>query len=450
VAAGERVAVLAANDPATVVLLFALRRVGAALVPLNVRLTAAELRAQREQVRPRLLLADDARRDVLPGALPLDGWARSTGELLADDPGDPGADWALLFTSGTTGQPKAARLPVAAFDALARASAANLGPRPGDRWLGNLPLFHVGGLGMAIRCAHDGATLVLHPRFDAEAVVGSVRDDGISHLSLVARTLEECLDAGLRPGRLRGVLVGGGPVPAALVERARGAGVPVLLTYGLTEACSQVTTERPGEADCLTAGAPLPGLEVRILDGGGRPVPEGEEGAIAVRGPTLMRGYLDDGAATAAVLRGGWLHTGDLGRLDGRGRLTVLARRTDLILSGGENVYPAEVEAVLAAHPGVAEVAVVARPDARWGQVPVAVVVARPAASLEDLRGWARARLAAFKVPAEVVPVEALPRTAAGKVDRAAVQATVTAPRGPCSFEKTEAPECTAERMEFK
>jgi len=440
VVAGERVAVLAANDPATVVLFFALRRVGAALVPLNVRLTGAELRTQGERVRPRLLLADDARRDVLPGSLPLDAWTRSTAELLADAPADPGADWALLFTSGTTGQPKAARLTVGAFDALARASAANLGPRPGDRSLCNLPLFHVGGLGMAVRCAHDGATLVLHPRFDAEAVVGAVRDDGITHLSLVARTLEQCLDAGLRPGLLRGVLVGGGPVPPALVERARGAGIPVLLTYGLTEACSQVTTERPGEADGRTAGVPLPGLEIRI----------DEEGAIAVRGPTLMRGYLDDEVATAGVLRDGWLHTGDLGRLDGRGRLTVLARRTDLILSGGENVYPAEVEAVLAAHPGVAEVAVVARPDARWGQVPVAVVVPRPAASVEDLRAWARARLAGFKVPAEVVPVAALPRTPAGKVDRAAVQATVTAPSGACSFEKTGAPECTAERMEFK
>jgi o-succinylbenzoate---CoA ligase len=450
VAAGDRVAVLAANDPATVVLLFALRRVGAALVPLNVRLTAPELRAQRDRVRPRLLLADEARRDVLPGALPLDGWAGSTVEPLEGAPDDPGQDWALLFTSGTTGQPKAARLTVGAFDALARASAANLGPRPGNRLLCNLPLFHVGGLGMAVRCAHDGSTLVLHPRFDAEATVRAVRDDGITHLSLVARTLEECLDAGLQPGQLRAVLLGGGPVPPALVERARRAGIPVLLTYGLTEACSQVTTERPGEADGRTAGGPLPGLEVRILDGDGRPVREGEEGTIAVRGPTLMRGYLDDDAATAGALRGGWLHTGDLGRLDARGRLTVLARRTDLILSGGENVYPAEVEAVLATHPGVAEVAVVARPDARWGQVPVAVVVPRQAASLEDLRGWARARLAGFKVPAEVVPVTALPRTAAGKVDRAAVQATLTAPSGPCSFEKPGAPECTAERSQFK
>jgi len=450
---GDRVAVLAANHPATVVLLFALRRLGAALVPLNVRLAPDELRAQRDRVRPKLVLADDARADVLSGTDALEPWTRGSGPSPLVDRSDPEADWALLFTSGTTGAPRVARLPVRAFDALARASAANLGPRPGDRWLCNLPLFHVGGLGTAVRCAHDGATLVLQQRFDAEVVARAVRDDGITHLSLVARTLEQCLDAGLRPGNLRGVLVGGGPVPPALVERARGAGIPVLLTYGLTEACSQVTTERPAEADGLTAGAALPGLEVRIVDGEGRSLPAGEEGTIAVRGPTLMRGYLEEEAATAAALRDGWLYTGDLGRLDGRGRLTVLARRTDLILSGGENVYPAEVEAVLATHPAVAEVAVVGRPDPRWGQVPVAVVVPREAASVDELPGlrdWARARLAAFKVPAEVLPATELPRTAAGKVDRAAVQAAVTAPSGPASFQKTAAPESAAGRMEFK
>jgi O-succinylbenzoic acid--CoA ligase len=449
---GERVAVIAANTPATVVLLFALRRLGAALVPLNVRLAPAELRAQTDRVRPRLLLADPERMAVLPGAEPLEGWARTGAVPVEPGPDDPGTDWALLFTSGTTGRPKAARLTVGAFEALARASGENLGSRPSDRWLCNLPLFHVGGLGTAVRCAHDGAALVLHPRFDAGSVVRAVRDDGITHLSLVARTLEQCLDAGLEPRKLRGVLVGGGPVPAGLVERARARGIPVLLTYGLTEACSQVATERPGDADGTTAGPPLPGLEVRIVDAGLRPLPTGEEGTIAVRGPTLMRGYLDEEAATAEVLRGGWLQTGDLGRLDAHGRLTVLARRTDLILSGGENVYPAEVEAVLADHPAVAEVAVVGRPDPRWGQVPVAVVVPRRTAAdqLPGLQAWARSRLAAFKVPAEVLPATELPRTAAGKVDRAAVQAAVTAASGACSFEKKPATESTAGRMEFK
>ena len=447
---GARVAVLAANHPSTVMVLFAVRRLGAALVPLNVRLAPDELRAQQRRIHARVVLADAARLHVLQGAERLEDWPRSAAEPWRGDRSGPSADWALLFTSGTTGQPKAARLAVGAFDALARASAENLGPRAGDRWLCNLPLFHVGGLAMAVRCARDGTTLVLHPRFDAGAVVRAVEHEGITHLSLVARTLQECLDAGLGLAALRAVLVGGGPVPPELVERARAAEIPVLLTYGLTEACSQVTTERPSVADGRTAGQPLPGLEVRTLDAAGCPLPSGEEGTIAVRGPTLMQGYLDDAAATAEALQDGWLRTGDIGRLDGSGRLTVLARRTDLILSGGENVYPAEVEAVLAAHPGVAEVAVVGRPDARWGQVPVAVVVFRPHASGDDLRAWARGRLAAFKVPAEVFPTTALPRTAAGKVDRAAVQAAVMAPSGPCSFEKAGAAESTAAPTEFK
>ena len=150
---GERVAVLAANHPATVVLLFSLRRLGAALVPLNVRLAPAELRAQADLVRPKLVLADSARMDVLSGARPLDDWAPTGATPVEEAATDPGADWALLFTSGTTGRPKAARLTVGAFDALALASAEILGPRPGDRWLCNLPLFHVGGLGTAVRCA---------------------------------------------------------------------------------------------------------------------------------------------------------------------------------------------------------------------------------------------------------------------------------------------------------
>ena len=422
---GERVAVLASNHPSTVVLFFALRRLGAALVPLNTRLAPAELRAQADRIGARAVLVDAAHLGMLPGADPLEGWADGAPAPWAGDESDGSADWALLFTSGTTGHPKAARLTVGAFDALARASAANLGPRPGDRWLCNLPLFHVGGLGMAVRCAHDGATLVLQTRFDAGTVVRDVDDEGITHLSLVARTLQQCLDAGLRSSRLRGVLVGGGPVPPPLVERARAAGIPVLLTYGLTEACSQVTTERPGEADGRTAGPALPGMEVLVVDAAGQPLPAGAEGSICVRGPTLMRGYLDDPAATAAVLRDGWLHTGDVGRLDGSGRLTVLARRTDLIISGGENIYPAELEAALSAHPAVAEVAVAGRDDAGYGQVPVALVVLRPGAPAGGPGGWVSQRLGRFKEPAEVILVPALPRTATGKVDRAAVWAAV-------------------------
>ena len=446
---GDRVALLAGNHPAVVFLFFAVRRLGAALAPLNARLTPAELEPQRARLAPALVLAEEALHSKLPVATPLERWERQRATPAENAPNDVEGDWAVLFTSGTTGRPRAARLSVRAFDALAAASAANLGPRPGDRWLCNLPLFHVGGLAMAMRCVHDGATLELQLRADPEDVVRAVADRGVTHLSLVARTLQQTLDAGLRGGGLRAVLVGGGPVPPSLVRRARQAGVPVLLTYGLTEACSQVTTERPHDADGTTAGPPLPGLRVSILDAEGRVLDPGAEGTIAVHGPTRMSGYLDDEAGTAAALRGEWLLTGDLGRLDDRGRLTVLARRTDLILSGGENVYPAEVEAVLAEHPAVSEVAVVARPDARWGQVPVALVVGRRTLADGELQSWARARLAAFKVPAAVQPVDRLPRTAAGKVDRAAAQA-LAVPREPCASQKPDDAETRASTMRFK
>lgn len=434
VGAGARVALLAWNGLASVALLFAVRRLGATLVPLNVRLTRHELAPLVERLRPRALLAEEAVWDCLPDAECLEAVEREpppgppTGRAVAAD-----EDWAVLFTSGTTGQPKGARLGVGAFLASAAASRANLGSSFLDVWLCNLPLFHVGGLAMAVRCAVDGAALVVHRRFDAEETARALSDEGITHVSLVARTLAQTLDAGARAGALRVVLVGGGPLPAEVATRARTAGLPVLQTYGLTEACSQVATEHPGEADGTTAGRALPGLAARILAANGLPAGVDETGEILVQGPTVMGGYLDDVEASARALAGGWLHTGDVGSLDGRGRLHVLARRLDLILSGGENVYPAEVEAVLASHPAVAEAAVVGRTDATWGEVPVAAVVLRPGAPLEGLVEWARGRLAGFKVPAEVVALSALPRTASEKVDRVALRRTLGAlgQRGP-------------------
>ncbi len=432
---GARVAVLAFNCVAVVALLFAVRRLGATLVPLNARLTAAELAPLVLRVRPAVLLAEEALQARLPEAESLESLEREPGQPppLARALG-PEEDWAVLFTSGTTGQPKGARLPQRAFLASAAASAANLGATVEDRWLCNLPLFHVGGLAMAVRCAVDGAALVLHHRFEAEATARALSEGRVTHVSLVARTLQLALDAGASGGALRVVLVGGGPLPAELSARARAQGLPVLQTYGLTEACSQVATERPGEADGRSAGPALPGLTLRVASADGASVQPGEPGEIHVRGPTLMAGYLDEPEATARALAGGWLRTGDVGALDSLGRLRVLARGTDLILSGGENVYPAEVEAVLASHPAVAEAAVVGRSDAAWGEVPVAAVVLRPGAQAEGLIAWARTRLAGFKVPREVVAVAALPRTAAEKVDRVAVRRALAGP-GPGAAE---------------
>jgi len=419
VSSGDRVALLSWNRTAAVALLFAVRRLGAALAPLNARLTRSELVPLVDRLAPRVVLVEEALGDRLPGARVLEAVEReAAGPRGETGPLDATRDWVVLFTSGTSGPPKAARLPVRGLLASAAASRGNLGASEADRWLCTLPLFHVGGLAMAVRCAVDGSALVLHPRFDAPAAARELSEGGITHTSLVPRTLAQTLEAGVRPSTLRAVLIGGGPLPGELARRARQARIPVLHTYGLTEACSQVATERPAEADGTTAGPPLPSLEVRIV-----------AGEIQVRGPTLMAGYLGDPAASEAALAGGWLHTGDAGRLDGRGRLHVLARRSDLIVSGGENVYPAEVETVLASHPAVAEAAVVGRADLAWGEVPVAAVVLRPGATAEGLLGWVRERLAGFKVPAELVLVQALPRTALDKVDRAAVKRTLASGR---------------------
>jgi O-succinylbenzoic acid--CoA ligase len=217
--------------------------------------------------------------------------------------------------------------------------------------------------------------------------------------------LERVLETrGARPFvGVKAALIGGGPMTPATLQRARAAGLPVLQTYGLTEACSQVTTELLEDADGTTAGPPIPGVEVRIANPDASGV-----GEIEVRGPTVAKGL------------GPWLQTKDLGALDERGRLSVKSRRLDLILSGGENVYPAEVEAVLREHPTIRDVAIVAREDAEWGQVPVAVVVA-DVFDPSGLAAWARERLASFKVPRGWVQAEALPRNATGKVDRMAL-----------------------------
>jgi len=435
IATGDRVAVLLENDPLYVVLIHALVALGAVLVPLNVRLTPRELRELLVDAEPRLLLhgtslasvAAESVRDLRgirtlpapalhtlsekPVALPV--------QLRLD------ADQAILFTSGTSGRPKGVRLGLAQHLASAAGSAERLGIEHEDRWLACMPLYHIGGLAIVLRSALYGTSVVLHSDFDARAVLHSLQHDRISAVSLVPTMLARLLDASgdaQFPASLRFVLLGGGPIPTDLVLRARRARVPVAASYGLTEATSQVATLAPAEdeAHVGSVGQALPGVELRIVDENGRDQPAEVAGEICVRAAQVMSGYLNLPEQTARTLEAGWLHTGDIGTLSTEGYLTLLDRRSDLIVSGGENVSPAEVEAVLLCHPDVAAAAVVGRSDPSWGQVVHAFVVPRAArvASTEELIAHCRSRLAGFKLPRVIELVTSLPQTKPGRLRR--------------------------------
>jgi O-succinylbenzoic acid--CoA ligase len=293
---------------------------------------------------------------------------------LGDAPGD-----LVVHTSGTTGTPRPVGLTKRDIEANARGVAAALDLTDDERWLCPLPLSHVGGLMVLLRSAVYGTTAVLGPP-DTENVTVS---------SLVPTQLARLLDAGARPPS-RVVLLGGAPADPALLRRARDAGWPVAPSYGLTQTCSAVTIGEIGDTE--TSGRPIPGATITIA-------PD-HEIVVDVAGRTV--------------------HTGDLGRLDERGRLIVAGRKTDTIVTGGENVAPAEVEAVLRAHPAVADAGVFARPHAEWGEAVTARVVLRPgaAATGEELRAFAAERLARFKVPKAVELADELPRTESGKLLR--------------------------------
>jgi len=451
---GDRVAVFFRGALPMADLVHVVARIGATLVPLNVRLAPAELTWQIQDIRARLLLYDSPHPPTPSpsrgeGEQPVDtedasplsrAWERGAGGVRAvhiDDfyqqcesdfaPRgriDLAATHTIIYTSGTTGRPKGAMLTYGNHWWSAMGSVLNLGLREDDRWLAPLPLFHVGGLSILMRSVIYGIPAIVHERFDPAAVNRAIDEDGATIISVVAVQLRRMLDArGDRPypSTLRHVLLGGGPAPLPLLEECARRGVPVVQTYGLTETASQAVTLAPSDAlrKVGSAGKPLLPMEVRV-EQDGRAMPPSEPGEIVVRGPTVTPGYADRPEETARAIRDGWLHTGDLGLLDAEGYLYVLDRRNDLIVSGGENVYPAEVEAALLAHPAVAEAGVVGMDDPAWGQVPVAYVVPRPDLPLtpDTLIAFCRERLARYKVPARVALVDALPRNASGKLLR--------------------------------
>jgi O-succinylbenzoic acid--CoA ligase len=435
--AGDRVAVWLPNGAEYVYLIHAAARSGVTLVPLNTRLTAEEALWQVKRV--------GARAVVHAGGLPKgfnfdeewlldirrDYQRRYTGLHPHFEPLRLKRVQGIMFSSGTTGQPKAIPLTFGNHYHSAMASAMRLGVMPGDQWLACMPLYHVGGQAIILRACLYGITVNLHPRFDVEAVNHAIENEGVTLVSMVPtmlhRLMEHRGDAPFPPS-LRLVLLGGAAAPAPLIERCAAVGLPVAATYGLTEAASQVATATPQQVRAKpgTVGRPLFGTHLRIVNEHGIPLGAGQVGEIAVQGPTVMGGYLNDPDATAAALRDEWLHTGDLGYMDDDGDLWVVTRRTDLIVSGGENVYPAEVEDALEAHPDVAHACVVGVVDAEWGQrVAAQVVRRRGTLSADALVAFSRERLAGYKVPRHIVFTEELPRTASGKIKRDLVRQTM-------------------------
>jgi O-succinylbenzoic acid--CoA ligase len=317
----------------------------------------------------------------------------------------PERDWPLdevrlrIRTSGTTGEPREVPLTVGQLLLSSFGSMTRLGHHPADRWLACLPLHHMGGLSILLRCAWLGTTVVLAPRFEAAPACEAIERGGVSLVSLVPTQLRELLRSwGPRPfpPQLRALLVGGGPTPPELLEACRAVGAPVALTWGMTETGSQVATRWPGD---LTpgphAGPPLPFARV-----------SSEAGRLVVEGPITPGGER--------------LFTSDLGHLDALGRVQVTGRADDVMLRGGENLHPAPIEAALAAHPEVAECAIAGRPDPVWGESPVAWVVPKPGASPtpESLAAWCTGRLRRAEVPRAFQLVQALPRDELGKLAR--------------------------------
>lgn len=433
----SRIACLLADDAPAITLVHAARRLGAVLVPLNRRAASGELRYQLRTVAAQALLCDAGQVGLASKCAP-DGVAVHRIEaLLAAAPCglppvlrievDLDAHATIVFTSGTTGRPKGAILTHRNHTTSAHAWAGLLQPRPSDRWLACLPLFHVAGLALITRTTRWGAPLEVMPAFDAAELSRSL-DAGVTHLSLVAAQLRRLLvsrQGSPVPPTLRAILLGGGPIPVDLVVQARAAGYPVLTTYGMTETGSGVVS---GGSDDATledplAGRPLPGVKLRIEPDG---APDGS-GEVLVSGGMVFAGYVGDTDGSAAKLRHGWLHSGDIGTLDSEGLLRIVDRRADLIVSGGENIYPAELEAVLAAHVAVSEVAVVGLPDPQWGAVPVAAVVSSPGADVSDaeLERHCRERMAGYKLPARFARMDALPRDDLGKIRRAELRDTL-------------------------
>jgi fatty-acyl-CoA synthase len=431
VCAGDRVALLLHNGLEFPESLLACHRIGACAVPVNFRLTSDEIA---------YILADSGAVALIAGVRP-DGLPRLPFELdvghgyeaaIAGCEPAPQADLQehdaalLCYTSGTTGRPKGAILSHGNLVAATLSWIHEMGARPDDVWLSGQPLFHIGGINGLLPFLTLGATSVVTPTtgFDPESALEGIQRHGVTMCIFVPTQWELLcraeLVARLDRGRLRVAMWGASPAPRATLELMATTfpQAEIVSAYGQTEMAGATTLLKGADAvrKMGSVGRSMLGVELRVVDDDLRDVPDGTVGEIVYRGPTVMAGYHDQSDASADAFAGDWFHSGDLAKRDQEGYLWLVDRKKDLIISGGENVYPAEVERVLLEHEAVADAAVVAMAHPKWVETPLAFVVAAGAVDEDTLIAHCRERLAGFKRPSAVVFVEALPRNAAGKV----------------------------------
>ncbi|HEU4351153.1 MAG TPA: long-chain fatty acid--CoA ligase [Burkholderiales bacterium] len=429
----DAVAFLGLNHPCALVLLFACARLGAMFLPLNWRLAPPETARVLTDCPPRVLFVEPAFAGVVLDGLRIEALEENAGAEPAPI-GSEEMPVLLCYTSGSTGAPKGVVLSQGALAWNAVNSTHMHDLTSGDRVLTTLPLFHVGGLNILTTPAlHAGASIVLHPRFDPQATLHTIERERITLTVLVPAQLDAMMElpawkkADL--SSLRMITTGSTIVPGEFVRKVSARGVPVVQVYGSTETCPIAAYVRAPDAlrKAGSAGAAALHCELRVVGEDGSSLPPGRDGEILVRGPNIASSYWHMPEETARAFAGGWYHSGDVGHLDEEDHLYVVARMKDLIISGGENIYPAEVESVLLESPAVEDACVVGRPDQRWGEVVAAAIVLKSGCRMTEAEALAlfQGRIARYKHPREVRFLERLPRSALGKVQREAVRAEI-------------------------
>jgi long-chain acyl-CoA synthetase len=425
---GDVVALKLTNRVELVLALFAAWRLGATITPVNPSLTEVEVTRQLEDSGARLLVVED-RASTTSGVPTVD-----VGDLHDTVPGsgptphvESSALALLIYTSGTTGVPKGVMLDHANLDAMAAMGREALEVGPDDRCLLILPLFHVNGIVVSILIPLlAGASVVIAERFNPNTFFATIEAERPTFFSAVPTiySMLAALPDDVQPdtSSVRFAVCGAAPASADLLARFEARfGFPLVEGYGLSEGtCASTINPVSGIRKAGTVGLPFPGQDLRIVDPDGNEVPQGEPGEVVVRGPNVMRGYLGRPADTAAVIVDGWLHTGDIGKVDADGYLSLVGRSKEMIIRGGENIYPKEIEDVLASDPSVLEAAVIGVPDDTWGEVVVAFVQPRPGSTIdvEELKRRCAESLSGYKRPKTIHVLEALPKNAVGKLDK--------------------------------